>query len=124
MTKRKRALAIVLTCIMVLTLIPIQANAAKKSNLIRVNYRCLLEKHTHQNYWTIKVEKNIPNYASWVNPSIINQYNNYGVYATVVDGVGQYTFNNVKVGDYKIIIISNRTPLVLLLITKNCMLQH
>lgn len=218
MTKRKRALAIVLTCIMVLTLIPIQANAAKKIKLnksklslfVGKTYTLKLLNNKSKIKWssskkniatvsskgkvkakkkgscnivakagrkkyvckvTVKIKQttqkdtsgnsndqnnntgaqtvkygsvsgnityfynnyrgnvpdtnakvilvstsgsgknmpNLPNYASWGNPSIINQYNNYGVYAAVVDGVGQYTFNNVKVGDYKIIIISNRT---------------
>lgn len=56
--------------------------------------------------------KNMPDlssYVDWALPSKINKYNEYGVYATSVDGVGQYTFNNVKVGDYKIIILSNKT---------------
>ena len=52
---------------------------------------------------------NLSTYVAWGLPSTINQYNKYGVYATEVDGVGHYTFNNVKVGDYKIIILSRET---------------
>ncbi len=55
---------------------------------------------------------NMPDFSGssdWALPSKINEYNEYGVYATSVDGFGQYTFNNVKVGEYKIIILSNGT---------------
>ena len=52
---------------------------------------------------------NLSTYVEWAMPSTINQYNKYGVYATEVDGVGHYAFNNVKVGDYKIVILSRNT---------------
>lgn len=51
----------------------------------------------------------LSSYVDWAMPATINQYNEYGVYATKVDGFGQYTINNVVVGDYKLIILSNET---------------
>ena len=56
--------------------------------------------------------KNMPDlsyYVEWSMPSSINRYNDYGVYATKVDGTGKYSFNNVPVGDYKIVVLSAKT---------------
>lgn len=52
----------------------------------------------------------VDSYVAWHFPSMINQhYNKYKVYETEVDGKGEYTFQNIPVGKYKIIVISKKT---------------
>ena len=52
----------------------------------------------------------LSSYVSWLSSASINRAGNeYGVYAGTVDGNGDYTINNVPVGDYVAFIISYQT---------------
>lgn len=55
--------------------------------------------------------KNMPtvSWISWDVTSTMKKYNKYDVYTAKVDGQGNYKFNRVPVGEYKIIVVSKET---------------
>lgn len=56
--------------------------------------------------------KSIPTFSSyveWILPSMVNKYNEDGVYMCNVDGAGKYAFNHVKAGKYLLVMVSAKT---------------